>query len=509
MRKPVALLAAGILLASPLAIAGPATADPKPVLAAKKNPIAGQYTVVLDEGADVDAAIQRLAPGATVVRKYKSALRGFTVKVDANTAKKIAADAKVDVVQQDARVRVTDREIGVTATQSVPAPPNTYWGLHRIDQRTAPSNAAGNYNYFWTATKVTAYVIDTGIHYGHVDFGGRASLGVDLVGDGFAPVGGDCYGHGTHVAGTIGGKTYGVAKAVKLKSVRVLDCGGSASYSTVIAGLDWVAANGVKPAVVNLSLGGGADQATNIATNNLIEAGFTTVVSAGNNADDACFYSPASTLAAITVGATGDDLNTAAPISDVRSSYSNYGECVDIFAPGSQIKSAWIGSTTATNTIDGTSMAAPHVAGVAALYLAANNSALPVQVRNALVKLSTKDKVTSPGTGSPNRLLYSGGKASLSIDVTPEPVAQGTKVTAKGKLTLSGGGLGGRTVEIWFDKYGTTAPVKVGTATTSSTGAYSRAVTVNADGYWYAKFLSQPLIEYATSSSDYVSCSNC
>lgn len=509
MRKPLALATAGALLLSPLTAATPAFADTKPVLPAKAaaEAIPGQYTVVLDEGADVDAAIAKLAKGLKVTRVYRSALKGFTVKTDANGARRIAQDAKVDVVQQDAKVTIND--VTADSTQSIPAPPDSQWGLNRIDQRSLPANTAGSYHYYWSGTAVTAYVIDTGVNYGHTDFGGRASLGVDLVGDGFSPPGGDCYGHGTHVSGTIGGSTYGVAKGVKIKSVRVLDCNGSASYSTVIAGIDWVAAHAAKPAVVNMSLGGGADQATNIALNNLIESGVTAVVSAGNSSDDACFYSPASTLSAITVGATGVYENGNAPISDARSSFSNYGSCVDIFAPGSNIRSAYIGSTTAAATFSGTSMASPHVAGVAALYLAENPSALPVTVRNYLVKLATSGAVTDPGTGSPNKLLYAGGKLAVTADASPEPVKKGASLKVAGKVTLAGIGQSGRTVEVWFDKSGSTAPVKVGTTTTTSTGSYSRTQTATADGYWYTRVGTLPLIAGTTSASDFVDCSTC
>lgn len=508
MRARSALSVAALLATTIGVVAAvPATAATRPVLPAAANPVAGQYTVVLDDGADVDAAIKRLTKGATVTRVYRTALRGFTVRVDAARAKKIAADSAVTVVQQDSRVHATD--VTAATAEAIPAPPATYWGLNRIDQRTLPPNAAGTYNYYFSAPAVTAYVIDTGINYSHTEFGGRATLGVDLVGDGFSPPGGDCYGHGTHVAGTIGGTTYGVAKSVKLKSVRVLDCGGGASYSTVIAGLDWVAANAAKPAVVNLSLGGGVDQATNIALNNMIESGVTAVVAAGNSADDACNYSPASTLAAITVGATGDRFNPSAPITDARSDYSNYGPCLDIFAPGSEIKSAWIGSTTATNTISGTSMATPHVAGVAALYLSSAPTATATQVRNYLVAMSTAGAVADPGPGSPNRMLYAGGQASLSLNASPEPVTKGARLVTSGTLTLAGRALAGKSVEIWFDQAGATLPVKMGTVTTTSTGSYTRTQTAVADGYWYSRYLSQPLILGRTSVADYVDCSNC
>lgn len=509
MRRTTSLLLAALLGATGATlIPGPAQADPAPVYPAKKDPIAGQYTVVLKAGADVDAALKRLGQGAAVAQVYRHAVRGFTLRVDAERAKKIAQDKAVRLVQQDATVQATD-ELLPAITQSVPAPPDTYWGLNRIDQRDKPANAAGSYRYYWTGSTVTAYVIDSGINYSHTDFGGRASLAVDLVGDGYTPAGGDCYGHGTHVAGTIGGKTYGVAKSVKLKSVRVLDGSGSAAYSTLIAGLDWIKANAAKPAVVNLSLGGFYDQATDLAMADLIASGITAVVSAGNSADDACFYSPASTSTAITVGATGDRYASSAPIVDVRSDYSNYGTCLDLFAPGSLIKSAYIGSSTATATFSGTSMAAPHVAGVAALYLVWSPSSSPATVRNYLVSLATTGKVTSPGTGSPNRLLYAGGQAAITFNASPEPLPRNASLKTSGTLTLAGRALSGRTVEIWFDRAGTTAPVKVGTATTSSTGAFSRTQPVTGDGDWYAKFLSRPLIAGVTSAKDAVDCNPC
>lgn len=511
-RYLLAPIAASALLASVLGT--PAYAVGADVVPAAANPIAGQYTVVLDDSVtDVRGAAKKLAAGAKITRVYTNALKGFTVRTNAAGAKRIAAKANVDTVQQDSTVRANDVQPETTfidyPPQSVPAPPNTFWGLNRIDQRGIPANAAGTYNYHWIGSQVTAYVVDTGINYSHADFEGRASLAVDLVGDGFVPAGGDCYGHGTHVAGTIAGKTYGVAKKVKLKSVRVLDCGGSASYSTVIAGIDWLTANAAKPSVVNLSLGGGNDVATNLALNNMIESGVTAVVAAGNSNDDACNYSPASTLSAITVGSTGSYENPNAPISDARSSFSNYGACLDIFAPGAYIKSAWIGSNTATNTISGTSMAAPHVAGVAALYLAAKPTALPIQVRNALVANATTGKVTDRGAGSPNRLLYGTSKAVLSFDAGPEPVKSGAALTVTGNLSAGGRALAQRQVEVWFDKVGTTPPVRIGTATTDSAGNFKRVQRATGTGYWSGTLYSEPLIEGVDSAKDYVLCSNC
>ncbi|HEX8284933.1 MAG TPA: S8 family peptidase, partial [Pyrinomonadaceae bacterium] len=234
----------------------------------------------------------------------------------------------------------------------------------------------------------------SGINLGHAEFGGRAVKGMDYATPGGAAT--DCNGHGTHVAGTVGGSTYGVAKGAMLRGVRVFQCSGSTSG--VIAGVDWVRANHVKPAVANMSLGGGASSALDTAVNNAINAGVTFAVAAGNENQNACNVSPARTAAAITVGSTTS--------TDARSSFSNWGTCVDIFAPGSSITSAWATSDTATNTISGTSMATPHVAGAAALYLQGHTTASNATVRNALVNGSTTNVITSAGTGSPNRLLY-------------------------------------------------------------------------------------------------------
>jgi subtilisin family serine protease len=242
---------------------------------------------------------------------------------------------------------------------------------------------------------VRAYVIDTGIRTTHTQFGGRASN----VFDAFGGSGADCNGHGTHVSGTIGGSTYGVAKSALLRGVRVLDCNGSGSNSGVIAGVDWVTNNHINPAVANMSLGGGASSALDTAVNNLANSGVPIAVAAGNSNTDACTTSPARAANAITVGAT--------TTSDARASFSNFGACLDIFAPGSGILSSWFSSDTATATLSGTSMASPHVAGVAALYKQFSPGASAATTRNAIVNGSTTNHVTNAGTGSPNRLLYS------------------------------------------------------------------------------------------------------
>ena len=283
-----------------------------------------------------------------------------------------------------------DGRITLKTTQNNPP-----WGLDRIDQRDRPLN--GQYNYTPTGTGVRAYVIDTGIRTSqHTQFGGRAAAMFDAFGGN----GQDCNGHGTHVAGTIGGTTYGVAKGVLLRAVRVLDCDGNGTDSTLIAGIDWVTSNHISPAVANISIGGGASTAVDTAVENMINANVTTAIAAGNDYGiDACNTSPARVSAAITVGST-----TA---TDAKSDFSNVGTCLDIFAPGSSIVSAWHVSDTATNSISGTSMATPHVTGVAAPYLQNNTAASPTTVRDRIVNTATPNRLTGIGTGSPNRLLYS------------------------------------------------------------------------------------------------------
>jgi subtilisin family serine protease len=279
-----------------------------------------------------------------------------------------------------------------SATQS-----GATWGLDRIDQASLPLN--GSYTYPDSAgAGVHAYILDTGILTGHTEFGSRLKPGHSVIKDRRGTT--DCDGHGTHVAGTVGGSTWGVAKQAWLVPVRVLDCRGSGTWSGIIAGLDWVRANHVKPAVANMSLGGGAISSVDAAVANLVSAGVTVVVAAGNSNLNACNYSPARAATAITVGATASN--------DARAGYSNFGTCLDIFAPGSGITSAWFRSTTSTNTISGTSMASPHVAGVAALLLGANTSWTPAQVASALTGRALTATVGNPGPGSPNLLLNLG-----------------------------------------------------------------------------------------------------
>ncbi|MFF0093983.1 S8 family peptidase [Streptomyces canus] len=321
--------------------------------------------------------------GGTVGKTFGSALNGYTATLSATEAKRLAADPSVASVEQNQTVHLAD-----TTQSSAP------WGLDRIDQTALP--LSGTYTYPDTAGGgVTAYVIDTGVRITHSQISGRASYGYDAVdGDTTAS---DGNGHGTHVATTIAGSTYGVAKKAKIVAVRVLDNAGSGTTAGVIAGIDWVTNNHSGPSVANLSLGGGASSTLDTAVRNSIASGVTYAVAAGNSSANASSYSPARVTQAITVGATTS--------TDARASYSNYGSVLDVFAPGSSITAGWYTSDTATNTISGTSMATPHVAGAAAVYLAGHTSATPAQVATALVNGATSNAVTSPGTGSPNKLL--------------------------------------------------------------------------------------------------------
>ncbi|AUD61317.1 alkaline serine protease [Shewanella sp. Pdp11] len=324
-----------------------------------------------------------------VMRSFGSALNGVLVNASPQQIKALRSDPKVKYIEQDQVMSVMPM---MEANADQPSPT---WGIDRIDQRNLPLDS--NYHTDYDGSGVTAFVIDTGVLNTHNEFGGRASSGYDFIDNDYDAT--DCNGHGTHVAGTIGGSTYGVAKNVNVVGVRVLNCSGSGSNSGVIAGINWVKNNASGPAVANMSLGGGASQATDDAVNAAVAAGITFVVAAGNDNSNACNYSPARAADAITVGSTTSN--------DSRSSFSNYGTCLDIYAPGSSITSSWYTSNSATNTISGTSMASPHVAGVAALYLDENPNLSPAQVTNLLATRATSGKVTDAKTGSPNKLLFS------------------------------------------------------------------------------------------------------
>ena len=352
--------------------------------------IPGRYIVVLNEqaGNPHEATLAlTFAYGGSARHVYTSALRGFSVELPEAAAIALSRDPRVSYVEEDG-------EISIVATQN-----NATWGLDRIDQRDLPLN--GTYTFNFTGAGINAYIIDTGIRATHVDFGGRVAVGSGFTSINDGRGSSDCNGHGTHVAGTVGGATWGVAKSVTLIPVRVLNCNGSGTTSGVIAGVDYVTSHhqAGTPAVANMSLGGSASSSLDTAVNNSINDGVTYAVAAGNSNTNACNSSPARVPDALTVAST--------TTSDARSSFSNFGTCVDIFAPGSGITSAWSTSDTATNTISGTSMASPHVAGVAALVLAANPGASVATISSAIINNATLNKVTNAGTGSPNRLLFS------------------------------------------------------------------------------------------------------
>jgi subtilisin family serine protease len=395
IRARTGVLAAAAALAAATALPAAAAAAPPEgqIRAVPGAVVTDSYVVVFKSGVDAGKAAPLASRhGAGLGYTYTAGLKGFSFSGSALTARRIAADPSVDFVQPNMIHRIS----GVQS-------PTPSWGLDRIDQRNLPLN--NSYTYPNTASNVKAYIIDTGIRRTHTDLGGRASVGFDAIGDGQNT--NDCNGHGTHVAGTVGGGSYGVAKGVTLKAVRVLNCQGSGTTAQVVAGINWVTADhqAGQPAVANMSLGGGADVALDNAVKASIADGVTYAIAAGNGnflgfAVDACTVSPARVPAAITVSATDN--------TDKKATWANRGTCVDIFAPGVNIKSAWGTGDTATNTISGTSMATPHVAGSAALYLSTHPTATPQQVRDALVNNATTGVVKSPGTGSPNRLLYVG-----------------------------------------------------------------------------------------------------
>ncbi|WP_251024790.1 Ig-like domain-containing protein [Arthrobacter sp. ISL-65] len=421
---------------------------------------AARYIVRYSAGTDVSSAVRNLrSRNIAVGRTFAKAIRGAVVTATPGQAAELKRSAGVAAVEPDAPVTAADTQQSAT------------WGLDRIDQRALP--LSGTYTSASSGAGVTAYVIDSGVLSAHAEFTGRVASGWSAISDGLGT--GDCNGHGTHVAGTIAGKTYGVAKAATVVPVRVLDCSGSGFNSDVIAGLEWVVSNhqAGTPAVANLSLGSTVSAMVDAAVQGIISDGVTAVVAAGNSATDACTSSPARVAGALTVAASDS--------ADKQASFSNYGSCVDLYAPGVGIKSASSSSTTATALMSGTSMASPHVAGAAAVMLSRSPGLVPADVASKLLSAATPGAVSGATTGTPNRLLFSDpavavltapAATALNPAANSSGAAVGTNVSATFSTAVQGVA---SSTFVLRNAAGTTVPAAV------SYDAATRTATLNPD----------------------------
>jgi aqualysin 1 len=455
--------------------------------AIRGRPIPGRYIVVLTDGTNARAVAQRHGVAPTFI--YTSALNGFAAALSRGQLQRLRRDADVRYIDEDGVVQADWTDGGLPSSQEREAGGDVVqtgatWGLDKLDQEWG-GGLDGNYNYVERGLGVNVYVVDTGIRVTHNEFDGTAANRAKAGAMGFDAFGGngvDCNGHGTHIAGTIGGTTYGVAKAVKLYSVRVLDCSGSGTWANFIAGVEWITANHVKPAVANASLGGPYVQAANDAVSKSVSWGVTWVVPSGGSNTDACNFSPGSTAAAITVGATDS--------SNAKAAFSNHGPCVDVHAPGVNITSAWITSDAATATLSGTSMSSSHVAGLAALYAGVNKTAAPGQITDAVTNSAVNGAITGLPSGTANLLAH---KLNGNLSGTGEQLQEPDVINGQNYYWSNNAGYHhvwlrgtpGTNYNIEFYKWNGTVWVKVAQKVTSSTNEYLKYHGSGAAYYMY------------------------